>query len=82
MKALRSGDTWLANRVYSSVPADEVGAEQVIRIGPMSGRSNILYWLDAHNIEATDDLVAEIFRTAKQSDTVLTDEEILAVVRG
>ena len=72
----------LANRIYSSVPADEVGLEQVIRIGPMSGRSNILYWLSSHNIDATDELVDRIFRVAKRSDTVLTDRQILDVVRG
>jgi 2-isopropylmalate synthase len=81
VKALRSGNTWLANRVYSSVPADEVGLRQVIRIGPMSGRSNVLFWLSSHNLEAPDEIVDRIFRAAKQSDHVLTDEEVLEIVR-
>jgi len=82
VKALRTGDTWLANRVYSSVPADEVGQRQVIRIGPMSGRSNVLFWLSSHNMEVTDEVVDRIFRAAKQSDHVLTDEEVLEIVRA
>ncbi|MCU0724569.1 MAG: LeuA family protein [Planctomycetes bacterium] len=80
-KALLSGDTWLANRVYSSVPADEVGGRQVIRVGPMSGRSNILFWLEAHSIQPTDALVEAIFRAAKRSDRILTDEDLLALTR-
>ena len=81
VKALRMNDSWLANRIYSSVPADEVGASQVIRIGPMSGRSNVLFWLATHNIEAEDEVVDRIFRAAKRSDHVLRDEEVLAIVR-
>jgi 2-isopropylmalate synthase len=81
VKALRTGDAWLANRVYSAVPADEVGERQAIRIGPMSGRSNVLFWLQANNIDATDEVVDHIFRLAKQSDHVLTDEEVLRAIR-
>ncbi|MHC4471029.1 MAG: LeuA family protein [Planctomycetota bacterium] len=81
VKALRMNDSWLANRVYSSVPADEVGERQVIRIGPMSGRSNVLFWLQANNIEVTDEVVDHIFRVAKQSDHVLADEEVLQAIR-
>ena len=81
VKALRMNDSWLANRIYSSVPADEVGESQVIRIGPMSGRSNVLFWLSTHNIEAEDEVVDRIFRAAKRSDHVLRDEEVLAIVR-
>src|SRR6185436_8250881 len=45
IKAFRKGDAWLADRVYSGVPAGEFGREQRIRIGPMSGRSNVIWWL-------------------------------------
>ena len=76
VKAMRLKDDWLANRVYSSVPADEVGQKQVIRVGPMSGRSNILYWLAERNIEATDERVGRIFSAAKASSHTLTDEDI------
>jgi 2-isopropylmalate synthase len=80
VKALRLNDPWLANRVYSSVPADEVGETQRIRVGPMSGRSNIIYWLGARDIEATDERVDTIFRVAKESDHVLEDQEILTAI--
>src|SRR5262249_56551676 len=35
IKAFRKGDTWLADRVYSGVPAGDFGLRQRIRIGPM-----------------------------------------------
>jgi 2-isopropylmalate synthase len=81
VKAYRKGDAWLANRVYSGVPADEVGLEQIIEVGPMSGKSNVRYWLESRGIAVTDTLIDRVFERAKQSDHILTDKEILAIVR-
>ena len=67
---------------YSGVPAGMLGRTQVIEVGPMSGISNVQCWLENHNIEPRSDLVDAIFRRAKESDCVLTDSEILAVVQG
>ena len=53
---------------------------QIIDIGPMSGKSNVIYWLKNNSIEPSDELVDELFRVAKQSDKMLTKDEILAVV--
>ena len=72
--------TWLANRVYSGVPADEFGLEQKISIGPMSGRSNVIYWLEHRDIEPSEVRVDAIFDRAKKSDRLLTDAEIRAVL--
>ena len=82
IKAYKKGDSWLANRIYSGVPADEFGLEQVIEIGPMSGKSNVRYWLERHNIEASEERVDRIFARAKQVDRLLTDSEIREVVDG
>ncbi len=82
IKARKKGDEWLADRVYSGVPAGMVGRTQVIEVGPMSGISNVQCWLENHGIEPRSDLVDAIFRRAKESDCVLTDAEILAVVQG
>jgi len=82
IKARKKGDEWLADRVYSGVPAGMVGRTQVIEVGPMSGISNVQCWLENHGIEPRSDLVDAIFRRAKESDCVLTDSEILAVVQG
>ncbi len=82
IKAFRKGDTWLADRVYSSVPAGEFGLQQRIRIGPMSGKSNVTFWLERHGIAASDAVVDRIFQAAKQSARLLTDEEILALTRA
>jgi isopropylmalate/homocitrate/citramalate synthase len=80
VKAYRKGDAWLANRIYSGVPADEVGLEQVIEVGPMSGKSNVRYWLESRGIAATDAVVDRIFERAKQIDYILPDGEILEIV--
>ncbi len=81
IKARKKGDDWLADRVYSGVPAGMVGARQVIEVGPMSGLSNVQCWLENHGIETRPELVEAVFRRAKESDQMLTDEEILAVVQ-
>ncbi|KAA3611555.1 MAG: 2-isopropylmalate synthase [Planctomycetota bacterium] len=77
VKAFRKGDHWLANRVYSGVPADEFGLEQKISVGPMSGKSNVVYFLERRGIEATDTRVAAVLDFAKNSDRILSDAEVL-----
>jgi 2-isopropylmalate synthase len=81
IKALRRGDVMLANMVYSGVPAHLFGREQTIEVGPMSGKSNVIFWLERHGIAAEESLVERIFRRAKDSDTILTNEEILELVQ-
>ena len=80
IKALRKKDLWLADRVYSGVPASEVGRTQSIVIGPLSGRSNVVYWLEERGIEARDETVTRVYEAAKRSDRVLEEREILALV--
>jgi 2-isopropylmalate synthase len=79
IKAFRKNDTELANAVYSGVPAHLFGLDQVIEIGPMSGKSNVLFWMEKHGIPADDFVVNRIFGAAKQSARVLTDAEVLAL---
>jgi 2-isopropylmalate synthase len=79
IKAFRKNDIMLANSVYSGVPANLFGLEQIIEIGPMSGRSNVTFWLEKHQIPATDELVDRIFQAAKQAERVMTDKELLAL---
>jgi len=78
IKAYRAEQPGLADVVYSGVPAQEFGMEQVIEIGPLSGKSNVTYWLERHGIAVSDALVASIFEAAKKSDRILTDEEIFS----
>ena len=80
VKAYEKGDAWLADRIYSGVPAGDFGMGQRIRIGPMSGRSNVVHWLRTHQVEPTEALVARIFEAAKQSDRLLEDAEVEALV--
>jgi 2-isopropylmalate synthase len=82
IKAAKKGDAWLADRVYSGVPAGLVGRHQEIEIGHMSGRSNVVYWLESRGIEAEEALVDRIFDHAKRSDHTLTDAEIESLLDG
>ncbi len=82
IKAQRKGDAELADRVYSSVPASWLGRKQVIEIGPMSGESNVIYWLESRGIEAKPELVQELFRRAKAAKQTLSEAEIMSVVEA
>lgn len=76
IKAKKKGDDWLADRVYSAVPAGLFGAEQVIEVGPMCGLSNVVWWLSAHGYPQEEGLAQEIFRQAKETNRILRDDEI------
>ena len=83
MKAEAKGDVWLADRIYSSVPASLVGREQVIEVGPMSGQSNVKHWLRKHGYNEDDqNLVQKIFTASKKTDHTLTEEELEHLCRG
>jgi 2-isopropylmalate synthase len=76
IKAYKKNDIELANSVYSGVPSHLFGMEQVIDIGPMSGKSNVLFWLERHGIPASDGVVERIYQRAKSSDHTLSEAEI------
>src|SRR5205814_8914335 len=80
IKSYKKGDRRLADIVYSGVPAGEFGLEQVIEIGPMSGKSNVIYLLEKRGIEANEARVNRIYDRAKQSTAVLADDEIMQLV--
>ena len=80
IKAFHKGDDWLADMVYSGVPASMLNREQTIEIGPMSGKSNVIFWLNRKGIEPTDERVERIFNRAKQSDSILIDEELMQLI--
>ncbi len=82
VKAIQKGDTWLANRVYSGVPADQLGRRQVITVGPMSGQANASAWLMFHDMPIDPEVVQAILDAAKASNKVLKDEEIFALIGG
>ena len=76
VKAMAKGDHWLADRVYSGVPAGDYGLQQVIRIGHMSGRSNITWWLSQNNYPVDDEIVEYLFEVAKSQIRLMTDSEV------
>jgi 2-isopropylmalate synthase len=81
IKAKRKGDEWLADRVYSGVPAGMVGRHQHIEVGFMSGMSNIVHWLHVHGIEPEEHLVEAIFTAAKERNRVLTEGELKEICK-
>ncbi len=82
IKALAKGQDWLADRVYSGVPASLVGRRQEIEVGPMSGESNVIHWLEQAGIEPTAERVKAVFQMAKSVDRVLSGDEIRAAALG
>ena len=82
IKAFKKDDRWLANRVYSGVPADMVGLEQVITVGPMSGKSNVIYYLEKHGVPVTDEAIARVLDLAKQTPRLLTEDEIMSAAKS
>lgn len=82
IKAYKKNDVELANSVYSGVPSHYFGLEQIIEIGPMSGKSNVVFWLDRRGLPASDDVVERIYQRAKASASCLTEAEILECVKN
>jgi len=81
IKARHKGDDWLADRVYSAVPASLVGRRQKIELGPMCGRSNVIFWLTERGIEPAEELVDALFECAKESVHTLEEPEVRAICR-
>jgi hypothetical protein len=81
VKALGQGEA-LADRVYSLVPVSQFASGHDIRIGYMSGTSNVVHWLRRHSIEPSEALVTRILERARSANRVLRDDEVLAVVRA
>jgi 2-isopropylmalate synthase len=82
VKAFRKNDRALMDAVYASVPATLVGRAQQIDIGPMSGKSNVIFWLESRGLPATDAVVERIFAAAKASSRTLTAEQINTLIAG
>src|SRR6202166_2186319 len=82
IKAFKKKDIELANTVYSGVPSHIFGLEQIIDIGPMSGKSNVLFWLEHRGLPADDEVVERIYKCAKSSDHTLSEAEIMECVQA
>ena len=82
IKASRSGDQALADVVYSGVPAHLFGLSQQIEIGKMSGKSNVIFWLESRNYPTDDSLVLSILKAAHRSESVMSDDDLHTLVRN
>jgi 2-isopropylmalate synthase len=76
IKAIKKNDVELANAVYSGVPSHLFGLQQIIDIGPMSGKSNVIFWLEQRGLSTSDEVVDRIYKLAKSADHTLSDAEI------
>jgi 2-isopropylmalate synthase len=81
IKAKKKGADWLADRIYSGVPASWIGREQEIVIGHMSGASNVVYWLQSRGLPSELEIVQAVLARAKKAEELLTEEEVMEVVR-
>ncbi len=81
IKARKKGSDWLADRVYSGVPAGMFGLQQVIEVGPMCGLSNVIHWLDTNGYPQEETLAKELFQLAKSTNRMLTDDELHSCAR-
>ena len=75
---MKLGDRWLSDLVYSGVPAGDFGMEQVISVGPMSGKSNVIWFLEQRGYDATEERIAAVLLKAKASSRLLTEQEVLS----
>jgi 2-isopropylmalate synthase len=82
IKAQRKGEDWLADRIYSGVPAGWVGRLQEIEIGHMSGASNVQYFLAARGVDPSRAMVEAVLAAAKRSERLLTEAEVLEAARA
>jgi len=80
IKCYKKGDTELADLIYSGVPAGQFGLKQVIEIGPMSGKSNVIFWLESRGLDANEERVTRLYDRAKQASAVLSEAELMAMV--
>jgi len=82
MKAFRKNDRALMDAVYAAVPASLVGRQQEIEVGPLSGKSNVVFWLESRGLPATEEIVERIFAAAKASNRTLTHEQVRKIIDG
>jgi 2-isopropylmalate synthase len=82
IKAQCKGDSWLADRVYSGVPASMIGRSQEIEVGHLSGASNVHFFLTERGLNDSDSVCEAILNAAKMSERLLTEDEVLDIFRN
>jgi 2-isopropylmalate synthase len=81
VKAMEKKDQWLADRIYSGVPASMVGRDQGIEIGPMSGEHNVRHYLRHRGIEEEPVYIEKILAAAKRARKLLSEEDVTRMVK-
>ena len=81
VKAMEKDDHWLTNCVYCGVPANMVGRSHAIEIGPLSGESNVRYFLRVREIEENPIYIEKILAAAKRAHQLLSEADVLRMVK-
>jgi len=81
VKAIEKNDQWLWDCVYCGVPSSMVGRKQGIEIGPMSGEHNVRFFLKERGIKDEPIFVEKILAAAKRSNTLLSEKDVLRMVK-
>ena len=82
IKSYKKGDTALADVIYSAVPASLFGQRQVIEIGPMSGKSNVIYWLETHGCRGYGRAgLSRLSNMLNRSSSVLEEDEVMNLLQ-
>lgn len=76
LKSYLQGRPDLAGLVYAPFNPGIIGRSVDVRVGPMSGRSNIILALKRLDIEQNDDLIESLYEIAKRSNQILSDREL------
>ena len=82
IKAQCKGDSWLADRIYSGVPASMIGRAQEIEVGHLSGASNVHFFLTNRGLSDDESVCEAILAAAKKSERLLTEEEVLEIFQS
>lgn len=77
----KAHDLEVAELVYSGIRASELGVDQQVMLGPLSGRSNVRHWLRSHGIADQGGLPEKLMELTRRTDKVLSDVEVFALAR-
>ena len=64
------------------MPASWIGRRQEVLIGHLSGKSNVVHYLRTRGVVATPQVVEAVLGVAKRSDSILSEDEIMELVKS
>ena len=80
-KALQLKNKFLAENVYTSISPSSLGRKHEILIGPVSGKSNVEWYLKKKRIKPTAALTDLILNKARIERRILTEKDIDLIIK-